>query len=259
MASPLRLARSSLGGKYLMALTGLLLIGFILGHMAGNLLIYAGADALNSYAHALKSKPPLLWAARLGLFVVFLVHIGLGLKLTRQNIEARPVRYVREDTIRASWASRHMLLTGLLVLAFLLYHLAQFTFGVVNKAEVQVAGASTTRSYLELAELRESESGRFVSSTVELSSLSPGGNARHDVYRMVVSGFSVPLVSISYLVAMVFLALHLWHGGSSWFQSLGLNNPSYDWLTRGLGPFLAIVVFVGNCSIPIAVLLGIVR
>src|SRR5436305_14768901 len=102
------LPRSSLGTKYVMAVTGLLLIGFVLAHMAGNLLIFAGKDALNAYAHALEERPGLIWAARVILLAVFVVHIVLGVRLTWQNQEARPVRYVCEDTVQANWASRHM-------------------------------------------------------------------------------------------------------------------------------------------------------
>src|SRR5690242_14279253 len=107
-----RPATSSLGSKYLMAITGVLLIGFVLAHMGGNLLLFLGPDALNSYAHALKERPALLWAARLTLLLVFVVHVVLGVRLTWLNRQARPVRYVYEDTLTASWASRHMLLTG---------------------------------------------------------------------------------------------------------------------------------------------------
>src|SRR5262245_33677744 len=108
---------SSLGSKYVMAVTGLLLIGFVLAHMIGNLLIYAGPDALNSYALHLKGTPPLLWTARLGLLLVFVVHVGVAFRLRSLNSLARPRRYEYEDTLAASWASRHMMLTGLLLLA----------------------------------------------------------------------------------------------------------------------------------------------
>jgi succinate dehydrogenase / fumarate reductase cytochrome b subunit len=216
--------RSSLGSKYVMALTGLALIGFVVVHMAGNLLIYFGRDALNAYAEALRHRPALLWAARLGLLVVFVVHVVLGIRLTRQNSAARPIAYAYEDTLQASWASRHMLLTGLVLLAFVVYHLAHFTFRVVGPQ-----GPPT-----------ESWEG-------------------HDVFQMVVLGFQNPWITLSYLVAMAFLGLHLWHGGSSWFQSLGLEHPRWNALIRGIGPGLAILVVAGNCSIPLAVLLGIVK
>src|SRR5262245_49579551 len=114
-----RPVRSSLGSKYWMALTGLVLTGFVLGHMAGNLLVFAGPDALNSYAHALKSRPAFLWTVRLILLAVFVLHVVIGIRLTLQNQAARPVGYAYEETMQASWASRHMLLTGLVLFAFI--------------------------------------------------------------------------------------------------------------------------------------------
>lgn len=228
--------RSSLGTKYVMALTGLVLITFVLGHMAGNLLIFLGPDALNSYAYALKARPALLWAARLVLLVVFVMHIALGIRLTLWNKDARPVRYVYEDTYQASWASRHMMLTGMLLLAFVVYHLAHFTLGVVHEADV--GGVSV--GYLDLKEPLEGQTGR------------------HDVFRMVVYGFRNPIITASYLVFQVFLWLHLWHGVSSWFQSLGISHPRYQGIIRGAGPVVATLVLIGNSSIPLAVWLGLV-
>jgi succinate dehydrogenase / fumarate reductase cytochrome b subunit len=264
----LRPLRSSLGRKYLMALTGLALIGFVVVHMVGNLLIYAGPDALNSYAQALKARPPLLWGARAGLLAVFLVHLYLGITLTRDNTSARPIRYAYEDTVQASWASRHMFLTGLVLLAFILYHLAHFTLGVVKDAD--------GKNYLELAEVKPTGSDYYESrpdldlsrakQKIEEIKTDPSAatrlgfkDARQDVYSMVISGFRNPWITGSYLVAMVFLWLHLWHGGSSWFQSLGMNHPRYNGFLQAFGPVLATVVLFGNCSIPLSVLLGLVK
>ena len=225
------LPRSSVGTKYVMAVTGLLLIGFILAHMAGNLLIFAGKDALNGYAHALEDKPALLWTARVLLLTIFVLHIVLGTRLTRDNMRARPVRYVYEGTIQANWASRHMLLTGLLILAFVIYHLLQFTFGVTDPTHFK----RSLRLYqpTDIAQRPE-----------------------YDVAAMVVAGFQQPVVTLAYVVAMFFLALHLFHGASSWFQSLGLNGRGYDKVINWVGPVIALVVLVGNCSIPLAILAG---
>jgi succinate dehydrogenase / fumarate reductase cytochrome b subunit len=259
MSLPL-LPMSSLGRKYWMAVTGFLLIGFVLVHMAGNLLIYAGPDALNSYAATLKANPLILWGFRTGLFVVFLVHVYLGLSLTNENKAARPIAYVYEDTLHASWASRHMLLTGLVLLAFILYHLAHFTLGVVKKAEVELAsGDRIERNYLDLADVKDAGGKYNFRPDVDLRQVHHHYDARQDVYRMVVSGFRSWLVSLSYIVAMVFLWLHLWHGGSSWFQSLGINHSRYNRFLRLFGPVVATIVLVGNCSIPLAVLCGFVR
>lgn len=221
----LRPLRTSVGSKYVMALTGLGLIGFVLVHMVGNLLIFLGRDALNAYAKSLEDKGALLWAARGGLLAIFLVHVVLGLRLTRQNQAARGTPYAREDTLRASWASRHMLLTGMVVLAFLIYHLLHFTFGVTDPENYK-------------------------------NVLARDSTNRPDVAEMVVRGFARLPVALGYVVAQVFLCLHLWHGGSSWFQSLGLNQPAYNPLLRAIGPGLALLVLVGNSSIPLAILLG---
>jgi succinate dehydrogenase / fumarate reductase cytochrome b subunit len=253
--------RSSLASKYVMALTGLFLIGFVIAHMTGNLLIYAGRDALNSYAAALKYRPAILWTFRIVLMAVFLVHVYLGLRLTRQNMEARPVRYYHEATLQASWASRHMLLTGLVLLAFTLYHLSHFTFGIVARAEVTgPGGRPVTKNYLELSEGRRLGEKDFEPMPeVDHSHPPPNLEVRHDVYAMVVSGFGNLWITLSYLVAMAFLGLHLWHGGTSWFQSLGINHPRWNPLIRAVGPILAVVVVAGNCSIPLSVWLGIVK
>jgi succinate dehydrogenase / fumarate reductase, cytochrome b subunit len=260
----LRPVRSSLGKKYAMAVTGLLLIGFVVAHMSGNLLIYLGPDALNTYAQALKARPALLWAARLGLLVIFVAHVVLGVVLTLQNNAARPTRYVYEDTLQASWASRHMMLTGLVILAFLLYHLAHFTLGVVKPADVQVVNRTLVdvdKNYLDLAEVRRGGGKEYVADpSADYGKLNPREvDARHDVYSMVVSGFRNWLVSVSYLVAMAFLGLHLWHGGSSFLQSLGLNGFGYARVVGSVGPVLAVVVVAGNCSIPLSVMLGIIK
>ncbi len=225
------LPRSSVGSKYVMAVTGLLLIGFVLAHMAGNLLIFAGKDALNGYAHALEDKPALLWAARVILLAIFVLHIVIGIRLTRDNMRARPVRYVCEGTVQANWASRHMLLTGLVILAFVIYHLLHFTLGVADPTHF--------KRHLRL----------YQPSDVAL-------RPEYDVAAMVVGGFRQPVVTLAYVVAMAFLALHLYHGATSWFQSLGLNGRGYDKVINWVGPVIALVVLVGNCSIPLAILAG---
>jgi succinate dehydrogenase / fumarate reductase, cytochrome b subunit len=231
-----RPVQSSLGSKYLMAITGLGLVGFVIIHMIGNLLIYAGRDALNSYAQFLKSNGELLWLARGGLFLFFVVHIAVALRLSWKNSVARPTRYVYEDTVEASWASRHMLMTGLVLLAFTIYHLAHFTLGIVPLTGPK----GVIINYQE-----------FLQS-------SPNEPTRQDVYAMVVFSFKNPMITVTYLIAMVFLWLHLWHGVYSMFQSLGITNPRFHKLIRGLGPVVSTIVLIGNCSIPLSVYLGLI-
>jgi succinate dehydrogenase / fumarate reductase cytochrome b subunit len=254
--------RSSLGSKYVMAMTGLFLMFFVVVHMSGNMLIYGGHDALNSYAAALKYRPAVLWIFRFVLLVVFLIHIVLGIRLALQNSAARPIPYRYEDTLQATWASRHMLLTGMLILAFTIYHLAHFTFGVVAGAEVPGPDSKPPvwKNYLDLYEVREPGQLHFQPrANVAPAHLPPNVEVRHNVFAMVVAGFRNPWITLSYLVAMAFLGLHLWHGGSSWFQSLGMNHPRWNPFIRGFGPVLAVIVVAGNCSIPLSVLLGIVK
>ena len=263
-----RPVRSSLGKKYLMAVTGVLLIGFIVVHMSGNLLIFAGRDALNTYAAALTARPALLWTARLGLIALFLVHLFVAFRLTYENYAARPQGYAYERTLQASFASRHMMLTGLVLLAFIVYHLAHFTLGVVTRTDFQLAsdGGSypvDAKSYLDLTEVRPTGAKDYNPAPALSYRLidHKKDDARHDVYSMVLSGFRNPWISASYIVAMLFLGLHLWHGGSSWLQSLGLAAPASSdvRLSSYLGPILAVIVVAGNCAIPLSVWLGIVK
>lgn len=215
------LVQSSLARKYVMALTGFVLIVFVLGHMAGNLLIYAGPNALNDYGHALKANAALLWTARGGLLLAFILHVYLGVQLTAENTAARPVRYVVDRPVASSWASRHMLVTGLVILAFLVFHLAHYTVGLVQ--------------------------------------VDPNDFRAGDVRAMSIKAYREPWVVATYLAAQVFLFLHLWHGASSWFQSLGLNHPKWNPFFRRFGPAFATLIFLGNASIPLSVVVGIVK
>jgi succinate dehydrogenase / fumarate reductase, cytochrome b subunit len=230
----LRPLRSSLGSKYIMALTGLGLIGFVIAHMLGNLQIFLGKDALNAYAHHLEEIPTLLWAARIGLLAIFILHIAIGIRLWLLNRGARPERYVHEDAVQATWASRHMLLTGLVILVFVIYHLLHFTLGVTDSAHFK----------------------RNVGAVPMYHPVDPAVQPEYDVAAMVVGGFEQWPVTLVYVIAQIVLGLHLWHGGGSWLQSLGLNNKRWRPCVSGLGVALALIVVVGNCSIPLAILAG---
>ncbi len=239
---PFRSSLSSLTGQYIMAITGLVLILFILAHMVGNLLIFGGQDALNSYAHSLEEHPGLLWLARALLLIVFNVHIAVGTHLTVQSRAARPIRYVCWKPLQSSWAARHMLLTGLLVLAFVVYHLSHFTFGVTDPRNFKYALPTDPRGH-------------------------------PDVAGMVVGGFSQTPVAVCYVAAQVVLGLYLAHGARSWFQHLGLNRENHlkpwSWsplsgsgrrgnarLVHGFGVAVTATVVLGNCSVPLAIQLG---
>ncbi len=246
---PLRSALSSLTSMYVMAVTGLILMLFVLVHMAGNLLIFSGRDSLNAYAYGLEEHSALLWAARAVLLLVFVIHIATGVLLTLQSRAVRPIRYVYWKPLQSSWAARHMLLTGLFLLAFVVYHLLHFTFGVTDPEHFKYAIPNDPRG-------------------------------RYDVAGMVVGGFSQTPVAVGYIVVQILLGLHLTHGGWSWFQHLGWNRENSlflpsdrlkarSWLqlmrpdrrgsarlVHGLGAVAVAVVVLGNCSIPLVIQLG---
>jgi succinate dehydrogenase / fumarate reductase cytochrome b subunit len=214
--------KSTLGRKYLMAISGMVLVLFIIGHLAGNLQIFLGREAVNSYAAFLKSKPSLLWGARIGLLLMVGLHITVAVKLALENRAARPVRYEIPTAYRASYASRTMLWSGVIIAAFVIYHLLHFTAGLV------------LADYYQLKD----------------------SLGRHDVYGMMVRGFQLPLVSGFYVLAMALLSLHLSHGVSSLFQSLGLKDRTYGPLMDRAALIFAWLVFLGYISIPLAVLFG---
>jgi succinate dehydrogenase / fumarate reductase cytochrome b subunit len=205
-----------------MAVTGVVLVGFVVGHMLGNLQIFAGQDQLNAYAAALHGMPLLLWVARIGLLVVVGLHIWAAVVLTLDNRRARPVSYRKSDTLQATYASRTMRYSGFIVLAFIIYHLLHFTAQVTHP------------EYSELVD----------------------GAGRHDVYNMVIIGFSNPLISGFYILSMFLLAMHLAHGVGSMLQTVGLRSSGTRSMVGSISVGLAAVIFVGNISIPLAVLFG---
>lgn len=222
------LLKSSLGKKYIMAVTGLALFVFVMGHLLGNLQIFLGRDAVNTYAAFLKSVPELLWGARLGLLLMVGLHIWAAIQLTVENRAARPIAYADLRPSGASYASRTMIWSGLIIAAFIVYHLLHFTVGWVDP------------SFMEMKETLGD------------------GTERHDVYGMLIAGFSKPLVSLFYMVAIGLLCVHLSHGVASLFQSLGIKGGAWaGWIDRG-AVVAATIIFLGYISIPLSVLMGLV-
>ena len=227
---------SSVGAKFLIALTGIALTGFVIVHLLGNLQIFLGRDAMNGYAQSLKSLGPLLWVARGGLLTVFVIHLFLALRLWKRSLDARPVPYKYQRFIRATWTSRTMWMTGLVILAFVGFHLAHFTFGWLGRVD---DGTGNSVSYLDLKDADYKQKT---------------GDDRHDVYRMFIAGFrNVPIVGL-YLVCMILLGLHLLHGVRSLFQTLGLNHSKYNAAFELLGYGISGAVVAGNVLMPLAVL-----
>jgi succinate dehydrogenase / fumarate reductase cytochrome b subunit len=218
-----RYARSSIGAKHIMAVTGLLLLLFAIVHMIGHLQMFGGQDVYNAYAHFLQSLWEVKWPVRAGLLALLVIHVVVALSLVAGNRAARPIGYARYRPVRASIAGRTMVWTGLALFAFLAFHILHFTAGVIEPEAFHVAD--------------------------------PEG--RYDAYTMFVRGFQDPAIYGIYLAGMVLLAAHLGHGAASWLQSLGLRHPKYP--ADRLGRTIAVFLFVGYMVPPTAVLAGAIR
>jgi len=212
---------SSIGKKWVVAITGLALILFVVGHLLGNLQIFLGQNAINAYAERLQGLGELLWVARIGLIVAVLLHIVTTVLLAIQNKLARDTPYAVKKRVAATIAARTMLLSGLLIVSFVIFHILHYTTLSIHPEWKQLVDSS----------------------------------GRHDVYSMMIYGFSSPLVSGFYILSIFFLCLHLNHGIQSFLQTLGIR-------TRGFAPAISRVsvigswlIFAGYISIPVAVLL----
>jgi len=220
-----RIASSSVGRKIAMAVSGAILIAFVIGHFLGNIKVFFGPEIFNHYAEGLRTmgepffaRGQLLWLVRIVLLVAVLMHIVLATQLTVESRRARPVRYRKYDSLVFHYASRTMVWGGITILAFVAFHLMHLTFGSVHPDFV------------------------------------PG-----DAYHNFVSGFQVVPVSLAYVAAMIPLGFHLYHGTWSAFQTLGANNERYNRYRRPFALAVALIVAGGNCIFPLAVLAGIVR
>ncbi|MEI6403617.1 MAG: succinate dehydrogenase cytochrome b subunit [Actinomycetota bacterium] len=221
---------TAVGKKYVMAITGVLMIGFVVAHMVGNLKMYLGEEDLNHYAEFLNRllypiapEGAVLWILRGGLVTAVLLHIHAAYSLTQLNRHARPVKYQSaRDYQVASFASRTMRWTGIIVLLFIIWHLLDLTLGVTNTIGT---------------------SGEFV---------------KEEVYANVVRSFERVPVAVFYILANIALGVHLFHGTWSLFQSMGWNNPRFNQWRRAIAIGVATIVVVGNVSFPVAVLAGIV-
>lgn len=235
---------TAVGKKYVMAVTGIGMMGFVLFHMIGNLKMYAGAADLDHYAHFLQTllyplapKGVVLWILRGGLLTMFVLHLHAAWSLTRLNRKARPVKYQSSrDYQIANFASRTMRWSGIIVLTFIVWHLLDLTFGVVNaKVGAKVA-------YDEFGRVITDGSGEQIKA----------------VYDSVVYSFDRIPVALFYVIANILLGIHLFHGSWSIFQSMGWNNPRFNKWRRAFATGFAAIIVIGNVSFPVAVMAGIV-
>jgi succinate dehydrogenase / fumarate reductase cytochrome b subunit len=217
---------SAVGKKWVMAVTGVLLMGFVLAHLVGNLKLYLSREEMNLYGEALRDlgghlvpRTSVLWAMRVGLVVAFVLHVHAAYSLTLVNRRARPAGYESpRDYVAATFASRTMRWTGVIVGLYVLFHLADLTWGSANPDFV-----------------------------------------RGDPYNNLVHSLQRPVVAILYVAANAALGLHLWHGAWSLFQSMGINNPRYNALRARLAQAFTAVVVLGNLSFPVLVQLHVVE
>ncbi len=222
---PVEFYRSAVGKKWVMALSGLMLMGFVVSHLVGNLKLYLGREEINLYGEALRDMPGhllprtvLLWVVRIGLGAAFAVHIHAAVTLTQTNRKARSKNYQSpRDYLAANYASRTMRYSGVIVLAYLIFHLADLTWG---------AGPH---------------------------------HLRGDAYNNLVYSLQRPLIASVYVIANLALGLHLTHGAWSMFQSLGVNNPRINAFRRHFARGFAALVVVGNVSFPLLVQLHVVE
>jgi succinate dehydrogenase / fumarate reductase cytochrome b subunit len=236
--------RSSIGRKILMALTGLILVGFVTGHLIGNLQIFGAPDRINGYASFLQGLGPLLWLVRLFLLATVVIHVWAAIGLSLENSAARgPEAYGVRKWLQATMASRYMKQTGFVVLAFIIYHIAQFTLGY--------GGTPFKTSLPEWTMLENAKEFGFP--------LAAQGEHVHDVYSMVFLGFANPIVSAFYLVAMVLLSLHLLHGFDSLFQTLGLRNQRWAGGLRKVVALYSLFYLLGSLAIPGLILTGVAK
>ena len=224
----LTLYRSTIGKKIIMAVTGLVLVLFVIGHMAGNLQMFLGPAKMNGYAAFLKSTGELLWLVRLGLLVAVLLHIVMAYQLTRAKQGARSTDYVKREPQVSTVASRTMRIGGVLLLVFIVFHILHFTTGTVFPV-----ASRPDAMYPEFSE--------------------------HNVYGNVISAFRNPWVVLFYVVSMLFLMLHLFHGAWSSVRTLGAVKPSPNPLHRRISTIIALVVWLGFTAIPVAVFFGVIR
>jgi succinate dehydrogenase / fumarate reductase cytochrome b subunit len=236
---------SSIGRKFLMAATGLVLVGFVTGHLVGNLQVFAHPDKINGYAHFLQSLGPVLWAVRLFLLACVGIHIWAAIALALENKAARgPEAYGVNQWLQAVFASRYMKHTGLVVLAFIVYHLAHFTVGAAQAENFKTALPEYTMA------------GEF--HLVGFPVVAAGAHV-HDVYSMVYLGFASPAVSIFYIIAVGLLSLHLLHGVDSMCQTFGFRNHRWSTGLRRVALLFSLAYFLGNLAIPGAILTGLAR
>lgn len=219
MGGALELGRTTIGKKVIMAVSGVVWFGYVIGHLLGNLQIYAGAEQINGYSEFLHHSPGILWGTRILLVFALLAHVVASTQLALRNQAARPVGYAVKKDQATTYAARTMVWTGPLLLLFILYHLANLTLGITPDF----------------------------------------GYDPHNVYNNVVHSFEMPGLVVFYVVAQLALCTHLYHGAWSFLQTLGANHPEYNGARKTFAVIVSLAIFAGYVSIPLAVQTGLLK
>ncbi len=240
--------KSTIGRKIFMALTGLVLVLFVMGHMLGNLQVFLGSDAINAYAYKLHHLMPaaMLWTIRLFLLTSVIIHILCAISLALDNKKARPSGYKMKEHIQASYSARTMRISGFILFAFIVFHIAHFTVRKVPGMQYNESGV------VNPTEVPLVKNGEFVTHEGDIV-------MTFNVYDMMIDGFQVWWVSVFYVVATGLLCLHLTHGVSSMFQTLGLRNKLWRPRLDKVALVYGWIVFLGFAVIPVATLAGILK
>jgi succinate dehydrogenase / fumarate reductase, cytochrome b subunit len=282
--------KSTLLSKVVMAVTGVLLVLFVIGHCIGNMQVFIGQETFNRYAHFLQGLGELLWVIRIALLLALIFHIITSIRVKWLNFQAKGQKYEVRNYVKASLTGRTMMWTGILVALFLTFHLLHFTVGVIDPGNFSKTNLEyyTHEAYVAENALMDKD-GKEIGMKCEgisseckqkiLKGTACGGEcknmvcfkgeiykidedkvlfARPDAYSMVIKSFRQPLYSIIYIVLVIFVGFHLSHAIESAFQTLGLNHPKYNSCLRRLGPVLSTIIVLCYISIPITILLGLV-
>jgi len=218
----MRLFSDSIGRKAVVAVTGLFMVLFVVTHLLGNTTIFAGPDGINAYAEKLQGLGPFVWVSRIFMGAMLCLHVIFAVLLTLENRAANPGKYAVKKMLKTTFAGETMIWTGLLLLAFIVYHLLQFTVRITPDVV-----------------------------------LGNDAKNRFDVFTMVFSSFRITPIALIYVAAMVTLFLHLSHGIQSIFQTFGLNNEKTMPQFGALGKLLSVIFLVGYSAIPVLILAGI--
>ena len=212
---------SPIGGKVIMALSGAMILLFLVGHALGNLLVFSGQESLNTYAYWLQNNP-LLWVFRGSMLLLLILHVVLALRMYLQNRKARPVTYALNKDLQLTYSAKTMIFSGVIIFAFIMFHIAHLTLGWVSPTSLDIDASS-----------------RMI-----------------DVYSNVVVGFKQPAIAIFYVMSLLIIGLHLHHSIKSLFQTLGFHHENFHQVIDYLAPAMIIILTVGFISIPLAALFG---